>query len=636
MYNGDSNLREFGKFRLDAGKKVLWFEDEPVNLPLKEIELLCVLTENAGQVVTKEEILDRIWADSFVEESNLTRHIYLLRKTLKEHGLDEDLIQTVPRRGYRFTAKLISQPAAGLVIERRTSTQTTIEIEEMEASPRGLSRGRGRSITRRAKVAGVACAVLLIGAAAFAMRSWWRSDTSAGAKIRSVAVLPVRSFTNDPEDAELRLRITDALITRLGSMSRVAVRPTSAVLPFAGSQDDRTEIGRRLRVDAIIDSFIQHEADRIRVTVQVVHVGSGEHLWSDQFDGQTDQILKLQDSISAKVARSISAADNEKLAFKKPLTNDPASYEAYLKARYFAAKRDPDSLKKAVELFVQAKDLDPNFAEAYAGLADTRHLLFNYNIDVRPEVVVEAKEDLKKALELKPDSAEALVTLGTIQMGYDWDWHSAEESFKQAIAAAPNSSIARMRYGALLVRTRRFQEAENEFVRAVELDPLSLTVNTNLGLAYFCGKNFEAADKQFGKTLELNDKVAETHWLLSRSLWQQNRKAEAVNEIQLALRLDRNEQLAEKIAAAANEGPESAVRVLLNEWSADLTRTNPHNLAYLSTYLNDAEGAIRWLNTSYEQRHPWTVWAAAAPEFELLKDDPRYRSLLQKLDLASE
>lgn len=620
MVNGDNNLRAFGKFRLDTVKRVLWYENEPVNLPLKEIELLAVLTEHSGQVVTKDEILDRVWADSFVEESNLSRHIYLLRKTFRELGESEDLIQTVPRRGYRFTGA-VSVPAGGMVIERHISTKTLIEIEEGGAS-------QTRSTRSRAALLGAgAAAVVLIGLT-LAWAFW--PAPAAGSEIKSLAVLPVRSFSNTTDDEELRLRITDALITRLGGLNRVAVRPTSAVLPFAGLELDGLEIGRKLRVDAVIDSRIQQEADRLRVTIQLIRVADGEHLWSEQFDGKADQILNLQDSISARVSRSLHLSGGP--AFSSRPTDVAEAYEAYLKGRYFWTRRDEPSLRKAVDYFTQAATLDPQFAEAYAALADTRHLLFNYNIDVRPQVVLQAKEELRRALELKPDSAEALTTLGTIQMGYDWDWGGAEASLKHAIAAAPNSAVARMRYGALLVRIRRFDESVAEFEKAIELDPVSITANTNLGMALFCKKDFAAADRQYSKVLELDDKIGSTRWLLSRSYWQQGRYAEAVNEIAAALDLDKNSVLAEKIRQNASP-PEAAIRLLLEEWRDNPPGTNPHNLAYLSTYVGDPEKTLSWMQRSLNEHHPWSTWFAAAPEFESLRSDAKYRQILNELKL---
>jgi DNA-binding winged helix-turn-helix (wHTH) protein/TolB-like protein/TPR repeat protein len=633
MTNGDSQLREFGRFRLDVKKRVLWCEDKPVSLPLKEIELLCVLTEQSGQVITKDEILDRLWADSFVEESNLTRHIYILRKTLKEYGESEDLIQTVPRRGYRFTGKL-SQPASGdLIIEKHTSTRTLIEVQEDSGEPNPDSKALlGDKTARRRLITLAAAGAIVLTGIVLLWNYRAAPKAAAGQEIRSIAVLPVKSFSNSSDDDELSAKLTDALITRLGGLDRIAVRPTSAVLPFAGAAEDGLSIGKKLLVDAVLDSRVQHEGERLRVTIQLIRVADGENLWSEQFDGRADQILNLQDLIGAKVSRSLSTAVPDPGAFAKRPTENTEAYEAYLKGRYFWSRRDEASLGKAAEYFKQAAVLDPNFSEAFSGLADTQHLLFNYNIDVRPEIVTEAKENLRRALELKPDSSDALITLGTIEMGSDWDWKKAEETLRHAVDAAPNSPTARMRYGALLVRIRKFDEAEVEFQKQIELDPLSVSGITNLGMALFCKKDFAAADDQYRKAMELDDKGGAPHWLLSRSMWLQGKNSESVAEIVRALELDGNAALAGKVRERSSS-PVATIELLLHEWRMNPPGTNPHNLAYLSTYVHDTEKAVYWLKKSIDEHHPWTSWIAAAPEFDALRGDQRYLAMLQSLNL---
>lgn len=630
MINGDSQLREFGRFRLDTTKCVLWCEDEPVNLPLKEIELLCVLTESAGQVITKDEIIDRVWTDSFVEESNLTRHIYLLRKALEKYGEGGGLIQTVPRRGYRFTGK-VNEPSDGdVVIEKHTSTRTLIEVTE--GSGTKISPSLGLSKRRIALVAATAT-ILLISL----LILWNRPPTPkaiTGPEIRSIAVLPVRSFSDEQDDQELRIRLTDALITRLGGLDRLAIRPTSAVLPFVLSDEGSLEIGKRLQADAVLDSRLQREGDRLRVTIQLVRVATGENMWSQTFDGNADHILDLQDTIAAKVSRSLAAAASDPAEFAKRPTENSEAFEAYLKGRYFWSKRDADSLHKAAEYFLMATTLDPNFSEAFSGLADTEHLLFNYNIDVRPEVEEAAKANLHRALELKPASPDALITLGTIEMGYDWDWMAAEKTLKRALNAAPNSPMAHARYGALLVRLRRFDEAEAEVRRHLELDPLSVTGITNLGMVLYCKKDYAGAEALYRKALELDENSGAPHWLLSRNMWQQGRTEESIAEIGRALELDGNPLLAKKIRGRArSKTPLAAIELLLYEWRMDPPGTNPHNLAYLSTYTGDTQNAIRWLQRSIQEHHPWTSWIAAAPEFECLRGDERYRAMLRSLNL---
>ena len=638
MYNGHNGLRQFGNCRLDVGNKLLWFGDEPVHIPPKAVEVLCLLVERHGAVVSKDEIWNEVWPDAFVEETNLTHNIYLLRKTLKDLG-EQNLIQTVPRRGYRFAGDITEVIPGDVILERHTSTKTLIEIrdgeneEETSIEKTRSERAAPRFSSQLAISAVVVGAILLAGV--FLLRNYNRQTRPLISGVNSIAVLPVKSFPGGADNEELRLRITDALITKLGHLDRIAVRPTSAVMPFGKADSDAVNVGRQLRVDAVIDSRIQQEGDRIRVTVQMVNVARNQQIWSEQFDGQADQVLDLQDVIATKVAASLVADPHQQQAVAKRPTDNPEAYEAYLKGRYYWGKRDEVSLRRAIEYFKAATALDPRFSEAYAGLADTQHLLFNYNIEVSPQIIAEAKENLRRALELKPDSAEALTTLGTIQMGYDWDWQAAEQSLRKAIDAAPNSPTARMRYGALLVRLARFAESEAEFGMGIELDPLSTVGTTNLGLVYFCKGDFAAADAQYRKTLQLDGSNGPAHWLLSRSLWQEGKRDEAVNEIVTALNLDGNALLAEKIAAKSRKAPpQEAVRLLLYEWRDNPPGTNPHNLAYLSTYLNDRERAMYWIERSLDEHHPWTTWVFAAPEFASLRDLPRFQQILRNLNFV--
>jgi len=636
MINHHNGLREFGKFRLDLDKRLLWLGGEPVALPLKAVDLLCVLVASRGAVVSKDEIWHEVWNDAFIEETNLTHNIYLLRKAFKDLG-EPDLIKTVPRRGYRFTGVVHEIPDSEIVLERHSLTRTVIELQSdpapLESEPRALlSPSRSSALLgRKGLVAGVVLAAVAL--VAISVWQWAKSSVGAATEIRSIAVLPLRSFNaKNEEDDDLRLRITDALITRLGSMKDIAVRPTNAVLPFVNEDRNSEEIGGKLRVDAVLDGRVQREGDRVRITLQLISVGDGKQLWSGQFDGQADRLLDLQDIVSTKVLSSLNSKVTETLA--KAPTNNADAYEAYLKGRYFWSKRNEESLRKAIGYFQEAVALDPQFAEAYGGIADAQLLLYEQNIEVTPSIVSQAKETLHHALLLKPDSADALATLGSVQMSYDWDWKGAEDSLRHSTEVAPNSPNGWIRYGVLLMRLRRFAESQTALEKAVALDPLSLIGNADLGMVYFCKKDFDAADTQYRKTLAINDHFGVAHWLLSRSLWQQGRKTESVDEILIALKLDGNEELAGRLNEKVQSGtPEDCINLLLHEWRDNPAKTNPHNMAYLSTYVGDREKALSWIKRSLDEHHPWTTWISAAPEFEMLRGDSRFEEILAKVDL---
>lgn len=638
MSNKFKGLLEFGRFRLDVERKFLWCEEKPVQLPLKSIELLCLLVKRSGQVVTKEEIWHHVWQDSYVEETNLTHNIYLLRKTFKDLG-ETELIETVPRRGYRFAGKAHEIENVEFILEKHTLTQTDIEIEEeiseAPAEKRTITptqkKNFWQSFSTSAKIL-VACAagIILLIAGIYGFKNYQTQPTQT--KMNSIAVLPLKSYNNN-KDNTLPIQITDAIITRLGTSDKIIVRPTNAVLPFSSDEQDATEIGRKLQTDTVLDGRIQQEDNRLRITLQLINVADGRHLWSGQIDGFSTQILSLQDEVSLKILQNLDPDYQKEAVLTSTPTKNSDAYEAYLQGRYFASQRTGEGLKKAVEYFQKSIELDPNFAESYAGLADTQYLLYDYNFIVTKTQVESARENLQKSLSLKPNLADALITMGAMQMNYDWDWQNAEKSYKKALEISPNNSFARARYGALLTRLARFEEAQMQFGKAVELDPLSLSGNVNLGMVYFCKKDFEAANRQFYKGLEINPKYSPAHWLLSRSFWMQGKKDEAVREILTALEADGNQQLAEKLKLTAQKSSEAVLRSLLFEWRGNPQFTNPHNMAYLSANLGEKEKAIEWLEKSFAEHHPWTTWIKAAPEFESLKNEPRFQEIARKMNL---
>jgi DNA-binding winged helix-turn-helix (wHTH) protein/TolB-like protein len=349
MPNEDKHFYEFNGFRLDSERRLLWRDGEIVPITPKALEVLISLVEKPGDLLERGVLLERVWKDTFVEEANLNFTISSLRKILDRNG--EKLIQTVPRRGYRFTGtvnEVFESKPAESVIERHTRIQ--IEKEEVTLDDELLLSGRGAPNRVRAVRVGGLIALLifgLIGAVVY-MRVASPAEGRQN-QIKSLAVLPLKSFEKNDSDEALRLRITDALITRLGSLKEIAVRPTNSILRFADGETDVIEAGREIEVDAVLDGRVQSENDRLRITLQLVSVGTGEQLWSEQFDGQADSILALQDEISNRLRKHLaySATDN----FSRQPTESNAAYEAYLKGRYFLESAKSGRLFQSHQLF---------------------------------------------------------------------------------------------------------------------------------------------------------------------------------------------------------------------------------------------------------------------------------------------
>jgi len=634
-----NSLIGFNEFVVDSQKKVLWFEDEPVELPLKAVELLCVLIEKGGKVVSKDELLDNVWSESFVEEGVLSQNVYQLRKVFKELGNRKDLIQTIPRRGYRFLGEVTEIIEEEISIERKTlekklvteSFVSDVALHKPEDHLTAPDKN-GKYPNRRTvvyAVLGLIFCTFLVGTG-----FWWSSFLEKDQNIDSVAVLPLKNLTGNEDTKMLSLALTDNLISRLGSLNRFIVRPLNAVSGYNGEKKDAVEFGRDLKVDAVLAGTIQTTDGRLRVNLRLIDVRDGSQAWEGNFSETQPDILKLQDELSARVARSlvsrITQKENKKL--KEKPTSNPEAYEAYLKGRYFWSRRTKEDLKKAISYYNRAVKLDKNFAEAYVGLADSQYLLFDYNWDTSLENPVKAKENLLKALSIKPNLVKALATLGLIRTTYDWDWRQAETSFNRALEIEPNSIEVLHRYGMLMVRLRRFSKARELLAKAREIDPLSVSINMNYGVSFLFDKKFALAVDQLKQALEIDPKFTPARWYLARCYWQKGEKDKAVREFIKALADSGEIRIADKMRQKSGK-PVDKMRVLYQEWlkQFDKKTINAHDLAFSSSFLGEKELTLTWLEKSVENHDTWAAWIYSEPDFDFVREDLRFKKLMERM-----
>ena len=428
------HLCEFGKFRLDPLKKTLWHDGQTVSMPLKELELLCVLIENRGELVTKQELLDKVWEDSFVEESNLSRHIYLLRKTFKKFGGNEDLIQNIARRGYRFTGDVCEIANCEVIIEKHTSTRTLIEIQEdsgqepiAQAPDEKRRTLTGFALSPRLVLSISAVAAALLGVVYFFWDYPKSQNNVSASEIKSLAVLPFKTINAASENEHQGLGLADVLITRLSNARALNVRPTSAISAFENQDVDSVKIGQKLNVDAVLEGTIYRSDKNVRVTVQLVKTVEGKTVWSGEFEKPLNEELKLESEIGLRIANALALnlSAYEQKALAKNFTVKADAYQLYMNGRYEWNKRSWVAVTEAERLFRNAIAVDPDFALAYVGLAD--------RLATQPDTT-EAEAVIAKALELDPNLAEAYATQGFLRMFHQWKWREAEESFKRSLA----------------------------------------------------------------------------------------------------------------------------------------------------------------------------------------------------------
>ena len=620
---------EFGPFRLDVLKRLLLREGEVVPLTSKAFETLLALVEGRGQILEKDELLSRIWPDAVVEEKNLTINISTLRKALGESPREHRYIVTVPGRGYRFVADV--QEMAG---EEARPSEGAGGAGERETG----KRNRPRFSRRLILAAGLALmALVTVGL------YWWKFGRSQLARpdlaIRSVAVLPFRSLSAEGGDEYLGLGMADALITRLGRVSQIVVRPTSAVRKYAAPGQDPMAAGRELKVESVLEGTIQRADERLRLTLQLVNVDDGRHLWADQFDEKFTDLLTVEDRISERVAAALSLklSGAEKTLLAKRHTENSEAHQLYLKGRYFWNKRTPEGIGKGIEFIRQAADLDPNYAPAFAGLADCYLVYPLYAGLPTGEWMQRARAAAVKALELDATLAEAHATLAYTKMLYNWDWSGAEQEFRQALALNPNYPTAHQWYANWFSWTGRADEAIAEAKRAQELDPLSLVISADLGGHFYGARRYDEAIAQFKKTLELDPNFAPARLELGLVYLQKKLWAEAIAEIQQGVALsDENHSLpflgyAYGVAGRRDEARKTLTRLKERTKQRDIFL---YYLALTHLGLGEKNETFTLLEEACAMREPSLARLKTDPLFDSVRDDPRFTDLLRRIGLV--
>jgi DNA-binding winged helix-turn-helix (wHTH) protein/TolB-like protein/Tfp pilus assembly protein PilF len=644
---------EFGEFILDEAERCLLRKGQPVSLTPKAFETLLVLVRRGGHVVEKDEMLKEVWPDTFVEEATLAQNIFTLRKALGQ-GRDGDLyIETVPKRGYRFVAdvKALDSNGTEVVLEQHTRAQILIEEEEYEEEspsetaeknikPQALAVTYSRQRLSRYLLIGLV--VLVCTGLLFYI---WRSRTArqrgTDLVVKSIAVLPFKPLDADSGNELLGLGMADAIIIRLSNFQSLPVLPTSTIIKYAGRENNPQALGQALGVDAVLDGTVQRSGDRVRVTVQLISIGSGTTLWSDKFDEQFTNIFAVQDSLSERVAQGLARriAGGEKTQRAKRQTENQEAYQAYVMGLYFYNKRTKDGMGKAVEYFQQAINEDPNYALAYAMLADSYYLTvyYNFNTGSSKETFEKALAAANKAIELDETVGEAHTALATILSDYTNDRKAVEREHKRAIELNPNYAMAHLRYGWFLFYNGQLDESVREMRRAQELDPLSPTTNGALAGALFFIRQYDESMKYSKQALELDPNSFINRLNLGDTYEAKGMYDQAIAEYQKARELNSAswDPLASlgHVYAVAGRKAEAEEMLTKLEATAKQDKRALYGVALIYAGLNDKDKAFEWLERALEGRAVSIRNLRYDPDLDVLKADPRFDDLLRRFDL---
>lgn len=681
MTTAKSNILyfDFHNFRLDLKNERLLIGGKPFGLTHKAFQMLEILVRNHGRVVEKDELFSKLWADSFVEETNLTQHIYILRKTLEQSSAGKQFIETIPKRGYRFNAEVkevceteISgdEPSFNEIsTETRISSNLLNFVDKIvfenrlgndgkqnffpeipaETESNKIKTGRRTVATNLSVLVnflgsvyflrffGVVAAIL-IGAGLTGYFVYRSNPQPVAPTARSIAILPLKTIGKDSQNEKLGLGMSDAIIVRLSKLQQILVRPTSAVFRFTEQTDfNSSEVGRKLGVETVLEGTVQRDDERVRVSVQLIRVADGKPLWAENFDEKFTDIFALQDTISAKVARSLSLNLNQKddqIYFAKETTNTEA-YQAYLLGVYFWNTRTKDDLQKAVDHFKRAVELDPNYALAYAGLADSYNMQFFYGHAPREESFRKAKDAALKALELDETLAQAHIALSNIQIVSEKNYQSSLQSVERAVKFSPYNATARLRYAWALLRGRRLDEAVREMRLAQEYDPLSAVNNEALCAMLLFKRKFDEALNFCQRASEINPNTPTIPQSMANARFFKGERERAIAELESFINV--NPQSYAELGTLGYFYAETgtirkAEKIVETLRRAARDRPGFYNdLAVLSYALGRKTEAFGYLEKSMENGS-LTNFALFDPTFDALRADPRYEELIKRKD----
>ena len=623
----------FGVFELDLAAGELRKRGVRIRLQQQPVQVLAMLLEHAGQVVSREALQKALWpADTFVDfDHGLNKAINKIREALGDSAESPRFVETVARRGYRFIAdvKAADLPPSASA-EAAAEPHPAASAGERDVEPGVLVTPLPSRAKSRAWAIVALALIVLLGSVA----AWKRySGSRQSSVIRSLAVLPLESLSSDASQDYFADGMTDELISDLGQISALRVISRTSVMAYKHSRKPLPDIARELNVDAVVEGTVLRSGEQVRITAQLIDGPTDRHIWSHSYQGELRDTLSLQSTVAKAIADQIRINVNpqEQAALSHVAAVNPVAYESYLKGRFFWNKRTADGLKVALAYFDQAVDEDANYAQAYSGLADTYALLgdWQYAVMTPKEAFPKAKAAAIKALELDSSLGEAHNSLAFCLDGFDWDFDAAGKEFRRAIELNPGYATAHHWFAWHLALLHRYDEAIVEMRKAASVDPLSLVINADLAELLALAHSYDESIAQSQKTIEMEPNFGLAHNHLGQAYLQKHMTDQAVAEFEKAVRLSRSSptcvaNLARAYVAAGRRSDAEALLGELKKRSAPGQSYAPE-IAVIYTALGDSDQAMAWLETGYNER--FNPGVLIRPGFDPLRSDPRFQDL---------
>ena len=643
----------FGAYEFDLRSGELRKHGIRIKLQEQPSQILAILLEHRGEMVTREQLQHRLWpSDTFVDfEHSLNTAVMRLREVLSDSSENPRFIETLPRRGYRFLAPLEEKPAS-------VNEPTPVQSGEVGASQSADSKvdstsppllpafpafaAKPEKRVQRLRLVTVTLsifAIVLAGAFAFRYLKRFSLATAPSGQLTSLVVLPFENLSADKDQAYFADGMTDELIAHLAKIRSLRVISRTSSMEYKGAHKTLSQIARDLHVDSVVEGTVLRSGDRVRITAELVQVATDRHLWAETYESQLGDILTLQSHVASAIVNEIrvklTPEDQVRLATTRQVSTQ--SYENYLKGRYYWNKRSQEGLTKAIDYFQLAIEQDPNYALAYAGLADCYSIIGSVIVGTVPalEVAPKARAAALKSLELDNTLAEAQTSLATVRFNYDWDWNAAASGFRRAVELNPNYATAYQRNSLYLMSMGRTSESIAEMNRAHDLDPLSISMNFSLGWRLYLAREYDQAIEQLRNTIDMDPDFVLPHLVLGQAYEQKKMYDQAITELRRAVDISQSSPPA--VAALARtyavSGRTTEARKLLDQLMEQSKRryVSPFYVAIVYAGLGENDQALDWIEKAYKDRSNAIVFAKVNPQLDTLRSTPRFQSLLHRL-----
>jgi TolB-like protein/DNA-binding winged helix-turn-helix (wHTH) protein/Flp pilus assembly protein TadD len=642
-------LFQFGKFRVDALARTLRWEEEIIPLNRRAFDVLLNFVRNPGRVLTRDELIKSVWSEAFVDENSLAQSISGLRRALAEKPGDKRYIITLAGRGYQFVVPVTlvapgnGNAAANTVAASAGSSQPSVQQDALSIAGTAVQKdGVSPPVFRRKGILPLTAALVISLVLVVSYASWSVFRPAPHAKPQKVmlAVLPFMNFTGDASQDYICDGLTEEMIAQLGEINHegLGIIARTSAMSYKGTSKSVGQIGKELSVDYVLEGSVRRWGDRARISAQLIKTSDQTNIWSENYESDSRDILKLQSEVAEGIAKHIDLVltPEETARVRTTVQVDPRVYELYLLGRYEWNKRTEAGLNQAIAHFQQAIDSDPTYAPAYAGMAQAIVLLPYYSGASANEATTKAKSYAEQALRLDANTVEAHATLGFISVGR-FNWPVAGVEYRRALQLNPNYATARQWYSFYLWITKGHSEALEELDRARQLDPLSLIINTDEARLLCASQQTDRAIELLQKAITLDPRFADAHRSLALAYIQKGRIAEAVTEAHLGADLDPNdyEEATLGYVYAVAGKPERA-RDILAKLSTNSRNpaASPVYLSFIQVGLGEKDEAFANLEEAYRERSSLLALLQFETIFDPLRADPRFTDIWHRLGEA--